>query len=97
MRHVAAFVLLRHAGIISPPSAMLHPEGAVGMSGLDREGSGRKTGTKPVHFLRTFLMMSPLHTACVDYQLVVEMIYDLRCSLSLCAPLWILQALTVKI
>lgn len=35
MRHVAAFVLPRHAGIISPPSAMHHPEGAVVRSGLD--------------------------------------------------------------
>lgn len=35
MRHVAAFVLPRHAGIISPPSAMLHPEGAVVKLGLD--------------------------------------------------------------
>lgn len=75
MRHVAAFVLLRHAGIISPPSAMLHPEGAVVRSGLDREGSRRKTGSKPMHFLRTFLMMSPLHTACVDYQLVFFFFY----------------------
>ena len=35
MRHVAAFVLPRHAGIISPPSAMHHPEGTVVRSGLD--------------------------------------------------------------
>lgn len=35
MRHVAAFVLPRHAGIISPPSIMHHPEGTVVRSGLD--------------------------------------------------------------
>lgn len=52
MRHVAAFVLPRHAGIISPPSAMHHPEGAVFRSGLDtRErkrgpGGGGCTATK---------------------------------------------------
>lgn len=35
MGHAAVFVLPRHAGIISPPSIMHHPEGTVVRSGLD--------------------------------------------------------------
>lgn len=51
MRHVAAFVLPRHAGIISPPSTMHHPEGVVVGFGLDtrERKQGAKTATKPMY------------------------------------------------
>lgn len=64
MRHVEAFVLPRHAGIISPPSAMLHPEGIVVRSGLDiRERKQGGIGTKPMYVVRT-AEVSASHSLC---------------------------------
>lgn len=63
MRHVAAFVLPRHAGIISPASTTYHPEGAAVRPGLDIRD--RKHGGKIATKLTSArgLLMSLPHVA----------------------------------
>lgn len=73
MRHVAVFVLPRHAGIISPPSIMHHPKGTAVRSGLDTRE--RKDCNHTDVCWRTLLIVFSPHIASKKYQTIVLMFF----------------------